>query len=51
MHRFDYFSNLVSQKRITKHLYIHYIDKSNGTPSLEEEKGTSKLWQQRHLCT
>ncbi len=31
----------------TNDLYIHYMDKSTGTPSLEREKGTSKLWQQR----
>ncbi len=27
-------------------MYIHYMDKSTGTPpSLEEKKGTYKLWQ------
>ncbi len=39
----------------TNDLYIHYMDKSTGTPpSLEEKKGTTKLWQQRwkhNSCT
>ncbi len=30
----------------TNDLYIHYMDKSTGTPFFRREKGTSKLWQQ-----
>ncbi len=35
----------------TSDLYIHYMDKSTGTPFFRRENGTSKLWQQRNECT